>query len=121
MKIAVRFERHLEVINKSNKHESNLPARILSSFSSILASILDTFSFISSIVRCICSILSGVGSILDKVAKDIEDTANLYLYLYLRYIFGQPVSYQYLKILNEAKDKISFCKLSGIPIVSIPG
>ena len=64
---------------------------------------------------------AGVGSILDKVAKDIEDTANLYLYLYLRYIFGQPVSYQYLKILNEAKDKISFCKLSGIPIVSIPG
>ena len=64
---------------------------------------------------------AGVGSILDKVAKDTEDTANLYLYLYLRYIFGQPVSYQYLKILDEAKDKISFCKLSGIPIVSIPG
>ena len=59
----------------------------------------------------------GVGSILDKVAKDIEDTANLYLYLYLRYIFGQPVSYQYLKILDEAKDKISFCKLAGISIV----
>ena len=62
-------------------------------------------------------IQAGVGSILDKVAKDIEDTANLYLYLYLRYIFGQPVSYQYLKILDEAKDKISFCKLAGISIV----
>ena len=64
--------------------------------------------------------MSGVGSILDKVEKDTEDTANLYLYIYLRYIFGQPVSYQYLKILDEAKDKISFCKLSSIPIVSIP-
>ena len=26
------------------------------------------------------------------VAKDTEDTANLCLYLYFRYIFGQPVS-----------------------------
>ena len=59
--------------------------------------------------------ISGVGSILDTVAKDTEDTANLYLYLYLRYIFGQPVSYQYLKILDEAKDKITFCILSSMP------
>ena len=53
-------------------------------------------------------IQAGVGSILDKVAKDTEDTSNLYLYLYLRYIFGQPVSYQYLQILGLAKDKIFF-------------
>ena len=38
----------------------------------------------------------GVGSILDTVAKDTEDTSNFHLNLYLRYIFGQPVSYQYL-------------------------
>ena len=31
----------------------------------------------------------GVGSILDTVAKDTEDTGNLYLYKYLRYYF-QP-------------------------------
>ena len=53
----------------------------------------------------------GVGSILDKVAKDTEDTSNLYLYLYLRYIFGQPVSYQYLQILGRAKDEIFFSYL----------
>ena len=62
-----------------------------------------------------------MGSILDKVAKDTEDTANLYLYLYLRYIFGQPVSYQYLQILDKAKDEINVCILSGIPMGSIPG
>ena len=50
--------------------------------------------------------LAGMGSILDTVAKDTEDTSNLYLYLYLRYIFGQPVSYQYLQILGRANDKI---------------
>ena len=49
-----------------------------------------------------------MGSILDKVAKDTEDTPNLYLYLYIRYIFWQPVSYQYLQILGRAKDKIFF-------------
>ena len=49
-----------------------------------------------------------MGSILDKVEKDAEDISNLYLYLYLRYIFGQPVSYQYLQILGRAKDKIFF-------------
>ena len=53
-----------------------------------------------------------MGSILDKVAKDTEDTSNLYLYLYLRYIFGQPVSYQYLQILGRAKDKIFFFHIS---------
>ena len=47
-----------------------------------------------------------MGSILDKVAKDTEDTSILYLYLYLRYIFWQPESYQYLQILGCAKDKI---------------
>ena len=62
---------------------------------------------------------TGVGSILDTVAKDTEDTANLYLYL--RYIFGQPVSYQNLQILDKAKDEINFCIMSGIPMGSIPG
>ena len=33
-------------------------------------------------------VFAGVGSILDTVAKDTEDTPNLYLNLYLRYIFG---------------------------------
>ena len=62
-----------------------------------------------------------MGSILDTVAKDTEDTSNLYLNLYLRYIFGQPVSYQYLQILGRAKDKIFFCISPGIPTVSVGG
>ena len=62
-----------------------------------------------------------MGSILDKVAKDTEDTSNLYLNLYLRYIFAQPVSYQYLQILGGAKDKIIFCISPGIPTVSVEG
>ena len=62
-----------------------------------------------------------MGSILDIVAKDTEDTPNLYLYLYLRYIFGQPVSYQYLEILVRAKDKISIYMYSGIPMGSVGG
>ena len=65
--------------------------------------------------------VAGVGSILDKVAKDTEDTSNLYLYLYLRYIFGQPVSYQYLQILGRAKDEIFFFISPVIPTVSVGG
>ena len=64
---------------------------------------------------------AGVGSILDKVAKDTEDTSILYLYLYLRYIFWQPVSYQNLQILGCAKDKIFICIFSGIPTGSVGG
>ena len=66
-------------------------------------------------------VFAGVGSILDTVAKDTEDTPNLYLYLYLRYIFWQPVSYQYLQILGGAKDKIFICIFSGIPTGSVGG
>ena len=66
-------------------------------------------------------LITGVGSISDKVAKDTEDTSNLYLNLYLRYIFAQPVSYQYLQILGRVKDKIFFCLPPGIPTVSVEG
>ena len=42
-----------------------------------------------------------------------------YLYLYLRYYSGQPVSYRYLQILGQAKDKILLQKSISIafPVV----